>query len=107
MEQDTTSQITHDFKRNQDVLVAIGNETRQSILISLAQGVQHLGMRVGEIERRTHLSRPAISHHLRILKNAGIVSVHKEGTKNYYRLNAKDAMLDLQSLISQVLLLCE
>jgi ArsR family transcriptional regulator len=107
MVQDTTSQIMHDFKRNQDVLVAIGNETRQSILISLAQGTQHLGMRVGEIERHTHLSRPAISHHLRVLKNAGIVSVHREGTKNFYRLNARNAMLNLQSLIDQVLLLCD
>ncbi|BBI32789.1 ArsR/SmtB family transcription factor [Cohnella abietis] len=107
MEQDTTSQITHDFKRNQDVLVAIGNETRQSILISLAQGAHNLGMRVGEIERHTHLSRPAISHHLSVLKNAGIVSVHKEGTKNYYRLNARNSMLNLRSLIDQVLLLCE
>ncbi|WP_042161219.1 ArsR/SmtB family transcription factor [Paenibacillus gorillae] len=104
---DMTSQITHDFKRNQDVLAAIGNETRQSILIALAQGAQSLGMRVGEIERLTHLSRPAISHHLRVLKDAGIVSVHREGTKNYYRLNAKNAMLDLRGLIDQVLLLCD
>ncbi|GGG69699.1 ArsR/SmtB family transcription factor [Paenibacillus radicis (ex Gao et al. 2016)] len=102
---DKTSQITHDFKRNQDVLAAIGNETRQSILIALAQ--QSLGMRVGEIERLTHLSRPAISHHLRVLKDAGIVGVQREGTKNYYRLNAKNAMLDLRGLIDQVLLLCD
>ncbi|MFF2089430.1 hypothetical protein [Paenibacillus sp. NPDC058174] len=58
MERDMTSQITDDFKRNQDVLAAIGNETRQSILIALAQGSQSLGMRVGEVERLTHLSRP-------------------------------------------------
>ncbi|GAA3400711.1 ArsR/SmtB family transcription factor [Paenibacillus hodogayensis] len=107
MGQDATSQMMYDFKKNQDVLVAIGNETRQSILISLSQGTQSPGMRVGEIERLTHLSRPAISHHLRVLKNAGIVSVHKEGTKNYYRLNARNAMLNVRSLIDQVLLLCE
>ena len=29
-------------------------------------------------------SRPAVSHHLQIMKDAGIVKVRKEGTKNYY-----------------------
>ena len=42
------------------------------------------GVRVGEITERTHLSRPAVSHHLQILKEAGILGVRKEGTKNYY-----------------------
>lgn len=31
----------------------------------------------------THLSRPAVSHHLQILREAGILGVRKEGTKNY------------------------
>ena len=30
------------------------------------------GLRVGEITKQTHLSRPAVSHHLRILREAGI-----------------------------------
>ncbi|MBP1994313.1 ArsR/SmtB family transcription factor [Paenibacillus eucommiae] len=107
MEQDVNSPIMREFKHNQDVLVAIGNETRQAILITLAQETQDLGMRVGEIGRHTHLSRPAISHHLKILKDAGIVSVHKEGTKNFYRLNARNKMQDLRSLIDKILSLCE
>lgn len=42
------------------------------------------GVRVGEITERTHLSRPAVSHHLQILKDAGILKVRKEATKNFY-----------------------
>ena len=42
------------------------------------------GVRVGDITERTHLSRPAVSHHLQILKNAGIIKVGKEATKNFY-----------------------
>ncbi|MFT8871921.1 MAG: ArsR family transcriptional regulator [Sporolactobacillus sp.] len=35
----------------------------------------------------TQLSRPAVSHHLNILKQAGMVATRPEGTKNYYYLS--------------------
>lgn len=42
------------------------------------------GVRVHEIVEKTHLSRASVSHHLRVLKEAGIVKIRKESTKNYY-----------------------
>ena len=42
------------------------------------------GVRVNEITEKTHLSRPAVSHHLQILKDAGILKMRREATKNYY-----------------------
>lgn len=45
---------------------------------------QESGTRVGAITEKTHLSRPAVSHHIKILKDAGVVGMRKEGTKNYY-----------------------
>ncbi len=42
------------------------------------------GIRVGDITKKTNLSRPAVSHHLQIMKEAGLIKVRKEGTKNYY-----------------------
>ena len=47
-----------------------------------------MGVRVGDITKKTNLSRPAVSHHLQIMKDAGIVKVRKEGTKNYYYFDA-------------------
>ena len=41
-----------------------------------------------EIAERAHLTRPSVSHHLQILKEAGIVDMRKEGTKNYYYISA-------------------
>ncbi|CAI3251434.1 zinc-binding dehydrogenase [Enterococcus cecorum] len=41
---------------------------------------------MGAITEKTHLSRPAVSHHIKILKDAGVVEMRKEGTKNYYYL---------------------
>ena len=64
---------------------AMGDENRQLIILAL---LRHSGgMRVGELMEEVRLSRPALSHHLRILKEAGIVDMFKIGTKNYYHLS--------------------
>lgn len=55
------------------------------LLVLLASDLS--GIRVGEIAEKAHLTRPSVSHHLQILKNSGIVSMRKEGTKNYYSLS--------------------
>ena len=83
--------ITREFKECKKVLLAIGDDTRQAIIIALLESDCN-GIRVGEITKKTHLSRPAVSHHLRILKEAGIVSMYREGTKNYYYVNAYETI---------------
>lgn len=61
------------------------------------------GIRVNEIAQKTHLSRPAVSHHLQILKDAGIVNMRREGTKNYYYLDSNESQWKtLHELISLV-----
>ena len=70
--------------------------------MALIQGPQKPGMRVGEIRVQTHLSRPAVSHHLKILKDAQIISVHKEGTRNFYRLDAGSKLRSLKNLVSEI-----
>lgn len=70
-------------------LTAIGDETRQLILFVLLQS-DLSGIRVGEIAQKTHLTRPSVSHHMQILKEAGIVSMRKEGTMNFYYISADE-----------------
>ena len=67
-------------------IAAVGDETRQSIILALMEGPAD-GMRVGTITEKTNLSRPAVSHHLKLLRDAEIISVSKEGTMNFYYLN--------------------
>ena len=86
-------QLTKEFKECQKSLSAIGDETRQHIIISLLE-CDCKGVRVGEITKKTNLSRPAVSHHLQILKDAGIIGVRREGTKNYYYLDSKKTELN-------------
>lgn len=102
VDQELTATIAIEFKKSQKVLNAIGDETRQAILMALIQGSQDPGMRVGEIRLKTHLSRPSVSHHLKILKEAQIISVRKEGTRNYYRLDTGSKLMLLKSLVNEL-----
>ena len=99
--------LSREFKDCQKALAAIGDETRQQIIITLLESDTH-GSRVGEITLKTHLSRSAVSHHLQILKNAGIIEMRREGTRNYYFIKAADnpwnKILKLVTHINDILL---
>lgn len=86
---DSMLRLAKSFKDCQKAFTAIGDETRQQIIIALLESDCE-GIRVGEITKKTNLSRPAVSHHLRILKNANIINMRREGTKNYYFMSADE-----------------
>lgn len=64
------------------VLDALGNPTRRQIFESLRGGSRS----VGELADGLPVSRPAVSQHLRVLKEAGLVSDRKDGTRRLYRV---------------------
>ena len=76
--------LAENFSASAKILTAISDETRQHLIVEMMKMGHCMGVRVGEITERTNLSRPAVSHHLQIMKDAGIVKVRKEGTKNFY-----------------------
>ena len=84
--------VADDFKKCQKAFIAIGDQTRQQIIMTLLESDVD-GVRVGEITEKTHLSRPAVSHHIKILKDAGLVGLRREGTRNFYYIE-----YDLQEL---------
>lgn len=69
------------FERVLPLFNAMGDTTRQQIILLLAH---HTRLSVGELTAHTHLSRPAVSHHIKILRDAGMVIEQREGTKRYY-----------------------
>lgn len=94
--------IVDGFQKNRNAFTAIGDETRQLILLVLLEG-DLTGIRVGEIAAKTHLTRPSVSHHLQILKEAGIVAMRREGTKNYYYLSADETgWKDMTALVNLI-----
>ena len=77
------------------VLRALADDTRLRIVSLLAASSGPVC--VCEIEARFDLSQPTISHHLKILRQAGLVSADKRGTWVYYGLIA-ERVDDLQRL---------
>ena len=64
-------------------LDALGDPTRRQIFESLRSGPRS----VGELAAGLPVSRPAVSQHLRVLKEAGLVSDRKDGTRRLYRVD--------------------
>jgi DNA-binding transcriptional ArsR family regulator len=62
---------------------ALADGTRRAIVSRLAEGPQAVGRLAAELP----VSRSAVSQHLKILKNAGLVSERAAGTRRVYRLN--------------------
>lgn len=76
--------LADNFSACSGILSAIGDETRLHLIVEMMRCGNCQGVRVCEITEKANLSRPAVSHHLQILKKAGIVKVRREGTRNYY-----------------------
>lgn len=94
--------IKEDLKNAQSILTAIGDETRQIILLVLMGSDCKSGMRFAEIIAKTHLSRPAVSHQLKIFKDIGIVRMRKEGAKNYYYIDVSEKLNLLKKLVFDI-----
>jgi DNA-binding transcriptional ArsR family regulator len=61
----------------------MADRTRRAIVMELAEGERS----VGELADALPVSQPAVSQHLKVLKNAGMVTDRAEGTRRRYRLN--------------------
>ena len=85
--EDDFIRLVGDFKACRPVLAALGDENRLHILYQMMMAANPSGLRIGDIERISCLSHPAVSRHLRILKNAGVVKSRREGTRSYYYLD--------------------
>jgi DNA-binding transcriptional ArsR family regulator len=65
-------------------LSALGDPTRRAIVERLAERP----LPVGQLAAELPVSRPAVSQHLKVLKDAGLVIEQASGTRRIYRLNA-------------------
>lgn len=76
-------------------LTAIGDPVRLQLLYLLG----HRGRcNVGDIASQFRLSRPAISHHLKVLKDAGVLDSEKVGQEVYYWLERDRIVANLRAL---------
>jgi DNA-binding transcriptional ArsR family regulator len=74
-----------------EAIAALADPTRRTVFERLRGGPRP----VVEIARGLPVSRPAVSQHLRVLKDAGLVRERREGTRNYYSVDG-DALAELR-----------
>jgi DNA-binding transcriptional ArsR family regulator len=67
------------------VLAALADPTRRAIV----QGLRVRPRNVGEIARDFDVSRAAVSQHLKVLQDAGLLRRHRNGRQNFYALDLK------------------
>ena len=81
------------------VFQALSDSARQDIILLLAEKEP---LTVNEIAKESTLSRPAISHHLKILRDQKLVKIEQKGTQRYYSLALNEAVELLKSLLATV-----
>jgi DNA-binding transcriptional ArsR family regulator len=78
------------------VMDALGDPTRRAVFDRLRSGPRS----VGELAEGMPVSRPAVSQHLRVLKEAGLVAERRDGTKRIYEL-APRGLVELRAYFEQ------
>ena len=92
------------FHKAEPLFIALGDVSRQQIVVQLLQAPK---LSVNQIADATPLSRPAISHHLKILKQAGIVDVERAGTQRLYYLgDGANVQVELLETLAKALREC-
>jgi len=89
--------IPREWRTISKVYAALGDEHRQRILLTFEPGER---LNIGEIVAVSTLGRTAVSHHLRILSEAGVLESCKEGKERYYWIN-KDFLVDAMQTVVQ------
>jgi ArsR family transcriptional regulator len=91
--------IPKEWRTLAKVFVALGDEHRQRILLTFEKGER---LTVGQIVEVATLSRPAVSHHLKILRNAGVLEAERAGREVYLRINREVLEQTLATVLDYV-----
>ncbi len=87
--------IPREWRNISKVYAALGDEHRQRILLTFEPGER---LSIGQIVEVSTLSRTAVSHHLRILREADVLQSVKEGKEVYFWIN-KNFLVDAMETV--------
>jgi len=99
----TLEDVLLSFRACAPVFNALGDKYRQDIVMLLAQDER---LNVSQIAERMPLSRPAISHHLKVLMQARLIELERVSRENFYSLTLDSALADLRRLVEQAEVSC-
>ncbi|MNC91486.1 Transcriptional repressor SdpR [compost metagenome] len=78
---------------------ALGDEHRQRILLTFERGER---LNVGQIVEVSTLSRTAVSHHLKVLREASVLSSEKRGKEVYFWINRDFLVESMKTVVDYV-----
>lgn len=87
---DRIHSIPYEWSSTSKLFVALGDEQRQRILLAFEPGER---LNITQIVSTSALSRTAVNHHLKVLRDAGVLDSEKVGKEVYFWI-AKDNIVD-------------
>ena len=91
--------IPKEWRNIAKVYTALGDEHRQRILLTFEPGER---LNVGQIVAVSTLSRSAVSHHLRLLREAGVLQSQKEGKEVYFWINKAFLVEAMETVVDYI-----
>ncbi|WP_027106733.1 ArsR/SmtB family transcription factor [Ligilactobacillus ceti] len=83
------------------VINALADRNRQKIITLLFEN-KNEGMTVTEITRQMTITQPAVSHHLKILRETQLVAFKKRGLQSLYYLTLEEPLANLETVIHEL-----
>jgi ArsR family transcriptional regulator, arsenate/arsenite/antimonite-responsive transcriptional repressor len=99
----TLDKVLASFRTCAPVFQALGDTFRQDIIMLLAQNER---LNVNQVTEHIPLSRPAVSHHLKVLRQAGLVQMERVSRENFYALSIGPGLADLRQLVERAEVSC-
>lgn len=91
--------IPADFKNTAAIFTALGDEHRQRILLTFEKGEK---LNILQIVSTTTLSRTAVTHHLKVLRQSGVLDSEKVGKEVYFWIKTEAVTEALQRVLSYI-----
>lgn len=98
MDKELMTSLYERFSERIPMFQALADEERLRIIFLLMMAGEE-GMNVKTIAESSHLSRPAVSHHLKTLKDSGFITFRKSGTQMFYKSNKEKGFSEIQKLM--------
>ncbi len=88
------------------LFIALGDKVRQKLILDIADAGEE-GINVMDLACKSSLSRPNISHHLKVLKDSGFVRTYKKGTYVFYQISITENFAEIEKLLCETLKIIE
>ena len=99
MNRNYTKAIPREWRTVSRALTALGDDHRQRILLTFEKGER---LNVGQIVEVSTLSRPTVSHHLKLLRDAGVLESEKIGKEVFYWIDKAFLEQSLGSVLEYI-----